>query len=103
VYFVCADLKLVPPSAPSVQRLSDSAVLLKWKVPEGEQDGERISHFVVQYKEVRPKRGEWVTSRDHVNANTKSYKLFGLKPGKFTSTLIFYIDYAAFLHLFCWY
>ena len=70
---------LVPPSAPSVSRVSDTAVMVQWSVAENE--GLPISLFRVQYKEVKPDTGQWQTVDDDISAKARRYKVSRLKAG----------------------
>ncbi|KAL8609809.1 hypothetical protein ACOMHN_052863 [Nucella lapillus] len=72
-------VKLVPPSAPTVSRLSETSVLVHWTVPEN--DGLDISLFRVQYREVRPNNGQWQTVEDDISYKALRYKVTRLKAG----------------------
>ncbi|KAL8592957.1 hypothetical protein ACOMHN_050784 [Nucella lapillus] len=72
-------VKLVPPPAPTISRTSDTSALVHWTVPEN--DGLPISLFRVQYREVRPNKGQWQTLDDDISAKTRRYKVTRLKPG----------------------
>ena len=77
---LCVTVKLVPPSAPSVSRASDTAVMVHWSVPEN--DGLPISLFRIQYKEVEPNNGQWQTVDDDISAKSRRYKVSRLKSGE---------------------
>ncbi|XP_076458027.1 brother of CDO-like [Babylonia areolata] len=72
-------VKLVPPSAPTVSQLTESSVLVLWKIPEN--DGLPISLFRVQYREVRPSSGQWQTVEDDISPKARRYKVTRLKAG----------------------
>ncbi|XP_053408068.1 cell adhesion molecule-related/down-regulated by oncogenes-like [Mercenaria mercenaria] len=71
-------VKLVPPSKPEVNQLSDTSVMLNWTVPEN--DGLPITFFKVQYKKVAPKKGSWVTDDIKIDSQVRTFEVRGLKP-----------------------
>ena len=77
---LCVTVKLVPPSAPNVSRVSDTAVMVHWSVPDN--DGLSISLFRIQYKEVKPQNGQWQTVDDDISAALRQYKVSRLKSGE---------------------
>ncbi|KAJ8316016.1 hypothetical protein KUTeg_006030 [Tegillarca granosa] len=73
-----AKIKLVPPTAPDVNQLSDTSVKVNWSVPEN--DGLPITFFRVQYKIVKPKKGEWKTG-DVIPNDVRVQEVSNLKAG----------------------
>ncbi|XP_048246084.1 cell adhesion molecule-related/down-regulated by oncogenes-like [Haliotis rufescens] len=71
--------KLVPPSQPHVDQLSDTSVKLNWTVPQN--DGLPIVFFRVQYKEVAPNKASWHTDDHDIDKDTTMYEVSNLKPG----------------------
>ncbi|XP_060531354.1 interference hedgehog-like isoform X2 [Cylas formicarius] len=77
--------KLVPPNKPTITRLNDETVVVRWNVPSN--DGLPIQFFKVQYKEIgpaNPRHGhsqskEWKTTNIDIPPNIKAYDVFGLK------------------------
>ncbi|XP_018333733.1 interference hedgehog isoform X3 [Agrilus planipennis] len=81
-------LEMIPPSKPTVSRLNDESVMVRWNVPAN--DGLNISFFKVQYKELGPidvngshththvKR--WKTCNGDIAAHLRSYEINNLKP-----------------------
>ncbi|XP_060071990.1 brother of CDO-like [Ylistrum balloti] len=70
--------RLVPPTAPDVSQLSDKSVKLNWSVPEN--DGLQIVFFRVQYKIIKPKKGQWKTEDEEIPGDKRMYEVSNLKP-----------------------
>lgn len=79
---------LVPPSPPSVSRLSDTSVMVNWSVPEN--DGLPITFFRVQYKEVKPNKGPWQTLDRDIDAKARRYEVSRLRAG---NSLLLYAEF----------
>ena len=79
-FIFAAKDKLVPPTAPDVNQLSDTSVKLNWTVPDN--DGLKITFFRVQYRAIKPKKGQWRTDDTEIRADRRMYEVVGLKPGK---------------------
>ncbi|KAK7487638.1 hypothetical protein BaRGS_00021188, partial [Batillaria attramentaria] len=73
------NIELVPPSRPTIVQLSDTAVMVSWNVPENA--GLPITMFRVQYKEVKPKKGQWQTVDVEIDMNARRHKVSRLKAG----------------------
>lgn len=74
---------MIPPSAPSVTRLSDESVMVRWFVPSN--DGLPIQFFKVQYRmlgdvEKKVSRSQWMTANDDIPSHVRSYEVVNLKP-----------------------
>lgn len=70
---------MTPPSRPIVTQSGDSAVVVKWIVPEN--NGLPIIFFRIQYKDVRG-TGRWQTLEHDILAAVREYEVTGLEPGK---------------------
>ncbi|OWF35977.1 brother of CDO-like isoform X2 [Mizuhopecten yessoensis] len=73
--------RLVPPTAPEVSQLSDKSVKLNWSVPEN--DGLQIVFFRVQYKIIKPKKGQWKTEDEEIPGDKRMYEVSNLKPAQY--------------------
>ena len=74
---------MIPPSRPSVTRLSDDKVMVRWTVPE--KEGLPIQFFKVQYRDLGDKnktspRSAWMTCNEDIQRNVKMYEVENLKP-----------------------
>ncbi|XP_063911285.1 interference hedgehog-like isoform X3 [Zophobas morio] len=76
--------KMVPPSKPTISRISDEAVLLRWSV---QSKGLQIKFFKVQYKDLGsanqhpPHKGKaWMTTNADIEPHITSYEVTNLKP-----------------------
>lgn len=74
---------MIPPSKPSVTRLSDESVMVRWSV--ASDDGLPIQFFKVQYRMIgsangTTPRGQWMTSSEDIPPHVRSYEVKGLKP-----------------------
>lgn len=74
---------MIPPSRPSVTRLSDEKVMVRWSVPS--KDGLPIQFFKVQYRQLgdparKIPRSQWMTSNEDIPPNVKMYEVDNLKP-----------------------
>ncbi|XP_055374768.1 interference hedgehog isoform X2 [Condylostylus longicornis] len=83
---------MIPPNKPSVSRLSDDSVMLRWSVPKN--DGLEITFFKVQYKMLdRSKttsRGNWETTNEEISFGKRDNKVknftipvSGLQPDRY--------------------
>lgn len=84
VFFFCA--VMVPPSRPSVTRLSDESVMVRWSVPPN--DGLPIQFFKVQYRILSDvnktvQRSQWMTTNEDIPPHLRSYEVDNLKPDYF--------------------
>ncbi|KAJ8684081.1 hypothetical protein QAD02_019873 [Eretmocerus hayati] len=68
---------IVPPNQPNVTRLSDTAVMVRWSVPENH--GLPIRFFKVQYRELGPKSGgkqaKWNTANSEIASHIQSFEV----------------------------
>ncbi|KAJ8973936.1 hypothetical protein NQ317_002440 [Molorchus minor] len=79
---------MIPPAKPTISRLSDESVTVRWSVPEN--NGLPIKFFKVQYKEIGPansndphnrnKSSRWRTTNADIAPNVLAYDVTGLKP-----------------------
>lgn len=73
---------LVPPDPPSVTRLSDTSVMVRWSVPKN--TGLTIQFFKVQYRELGQKmngqQGKWMTSTMVIPSHVRSFEVGDLQP-----------------------
>ncbi|KAJ8938581.1 hypothetical protein NQ318_013635 [Aromia moschata] len=78
---------MVPPSKPTISRLSDESVTVRWSVPDN--DGLPIKFFKVQYREVGPansndphrgKASRWKTTNADIAPNIQAFDITNLKP-----------------------
>lgn len=79
--------QMVPPSKPTIARVSDSSVMVRWFVPSN--DGLAIQFFKVQYRElgpenqneshVRSKGSRWKTTNDDIPPHRDTYEVRDLK------------------------
>lgn len=77
---------MIPPSRPSVTRLSDESVMVRWSVTS--DDGLPIQFFKVQYRMIGNAnnsipRGQWMTSSEDIPPHVRSYEVKELKPDHF--------------------
>ncbi|KAK9870090.1 hypothetical protein WA026_006184 [Henosepilachna vigintioctopunctata] len=79
--------KMVPPNKPTVTRLDDQAVVVRWSV--GSNTGLPIMFFKVQYRELGPfqhndhhrsKPSRWKTCNEDIAPHIRSYEVTNLKP-----------------------
>ncbi|GAB1603240.1 cell adhesion molecule-related/down-regulated by oncogenes-like [Argonauta hians] len=70
---------MVVPTKPKVTKQSDTSVLIEWTIPEN--DGLPIKFFVVQYKEVFPKKDHWQTEDKQILSKSRKVTVNRLKPG----------------------
>lgn len=77
--------QMIPPSKPTVTRLSDESVVVRWTVPSN--SGLPIQFFKVQYQELGPYNSnitirppKWKTSNADIPPNIRSYEVDNLKP-----------------------
>lgn len=72
---------LGPPSKPVVTKLTETAVRLRWSVPD-RNNSLPIVFFKIQFKEILDsKRGRWRTLDEEINRSSRSYDVFDLKTG----------------------
>lgn len=74
---------VIPPSVPSVTRLSDESVMVRWSVPSN--DGLPIQFFKVQHRmlgdvEKKKSRSQWKTSNEDIPSHVRSYEVDNLQP-----------------------
>ncbi|GAB0091524.1 Interference hedgehog [Sergentomyia squamirostris] len=74
---------MIPPSKPSVTRLSDESVMVRWTVPS--EEGLPIQFFKVQYRMLgdplrKISRSQWMTCGEDIPPHVRSYEVQGLKP-----------------------
>lgn len=79
--------QMVPPSKPTISRVSDSSVMVRWSVPSN--NGLPIQFFKVQYRElgpenqneshVRSKGSRWKTTNDDIPPHRDTYEVRDLK------------------------
>lgn len=77
---------MTPPSKPSVTRLSDESVMVRWSVQPN--DGLPIQFFKVQYRTLADPnrniaRSSWMTANEDIAPHVFSYEVTGLKPDRF--------------------
>lgn len=80
--------KLIPPGKPTITRLNDESVMVRWVVPE--HPGAAIRFFKVQYKDVGPFKGgrqrhkskseEWNTISASIEPHLTDYEVRDLNP-----------------------
>lgn len=80
--------QMVPPSKPTISRMSDSSVMVRWTVPSN--SGLPIQFFKVQYRELGPesqnesharsKSSRWKTTNDDIPPHRDTYEVHDLKP-----------------------
>lgn len=79
--------KMIPPNKPTVTRLNDHAVVVRWTV--GSNTGLPIMFFKVQYRELGPiqhmehhrnKGSRWATCNEDIAPHIRSYDVVNLKP-----------------------
>lgn len=78
--------KMIPPSKPTISRLNDEAVVVRWSVPSN--NGLPIQFFKVQFRELGPanhsgKASKWKTTNADIPPNIKDYDVTNLKPDNF--------------------
>lgn len=75
---------MVPPTRPTVTRLADDSVMVRWSVPTHDE-GLPILFFKVQYRLIpsttKSRRSQWMTSDVDIAPNTFMYEVDGLEPG----------------------
>lgn len=79
---------MIPPSKPTISRLNDESVVVRWSVPPNK--GLPISFFKVQYRELGPanhnesyprgKGSRWRTANEDISPHIFSYEVRDLKP-----------------------
>lgn len=79
--------QMVPPSKPTISRVSDSSVMIRWSVPSN--NGLQIQFYKVQYRELGPenqnesharsKGSRWKTTNDDIPPHRDTYELRDLK------------------------
>lgn len=78
--------KMIPPNKPTVTRLNDHAVVIRWSV--NTNNGLPISFFKVQYRELGPvqntehyrgKGSKWKTCNEDIAPHIRSYEVNNLK------------------------
>jgi len=70
---------MIPPSRPTVNRISDHSVMARWTV--ADNGGYPIQFFKVQYKEVGKRRSKWMTIDDDIPPHIHSYEIRDLEVG----------------------
>ncbi|KAF5288823.1 hypothetical protein FQR65_LT11938 [Abscondita terminalis] len=77
--------EMIPPSRPTVTRLNDESVMVRWTVPEN--NGLPIQFFKVQYRELGPinhngthKGSKWKTTNADIPPHIRSYEVNNLNP-----------------------
>lgn len=77
--------QMIPPSKPTVTRLTDESVAVRWHVPSN--SGLPIQFFKVQYQELGPYNSnitirppKWKTGNADIPPNIRSYEVDNLKP-----------------------
>lgn len=77
---------MIPPSRPSVTRLADEKVMVRWSVP-STKTGLPIQFFKVQYRMLpdldspnKPPRSLWMTSNEDIPPTVNMYEVDNLKP-----------------------
>lgn len=78
---------MIPPSRPSVTRLSDEKVMVRWTVPPS-RNGLSILFFKLQYRQLGDKakkvqRSQWMTSNEDIASDVRMYEVDNLKPDHF--------------------
>lgn len=63
---------MVPPSKPLVTRLDESAVMVRWEVPEN--TGLKIQFFKVQYREMKRTK-DWMTDSEEIKPYIRAYEI----------------------------
>lgn len=71
---------MTPPSKPTINRLSDDSVMIRWDVPPN--SGYPIQFFKIQYKEVSKKSSRWMTIDDDIAPHINSYEVRDLRVGQ---------------------
>lgn len=76
---------MIPPSKPTISRLNDESVMVRWTVPDN--NGLPIQFFKVQYRELGPanhngthKGSKWRTTNADIPPHIRSYEVNNLKP-----------------------
>lgn len=74
---------MIPPSRPSITRLTDNKVMVRWTVPA--KEGLPISFFKVQYRVLgdtskKVPRTIWMTDSEDILPEVRMYELDNLKP-----------------------
>ncbi|KAF5302874.1 hypothetical protein FQA39_LY02054 [Lamprigera yunnana] len=77
--------EMIPPSRPTITRLNDESVMVRWTVPEN--NGLPIQFFKVQYRELGPinhngthKSSKWKTTNADIPPHIRSYEVNNLNP-----------------------
>lgn len=71
--------QMIPPSKPTVSRLNDESVVVRWTVPTN--SGLPIQFFKVQYQELfNINDTQWKTCNQDIPPNIRSYEVNNLKP-----------------------
>nr|XP_042905272.1 cell adhesion molecule-related/down-regulated by oncogenes [Parasteatoda tepidariorum] len=71
-------VKLIPPSKPEINRLSNTSVMVRWTAADG---GLPINFYKLQYKEVGRRKTNWMTIDEDIAAHIHSYAVVNLKTG----------------------
>lgn len=76
---------MIPPSSPSVTRLSDDKVMVRWSVPPSKAGHLPIQFFKVQYRMLgdihqKVNRSIWMTSNEDIPSSVNMYEVIDLKP-----------------------
>lgn len=76
---------MIPPSSPSVTRLADDKVMLRWSVPTTKVAHLPIQFFKVQFRSLGDvnktvNRSIWMTSNEDISAQVTMYEVENLKP-----------------------
>lgn len=82
--FVQFTAVMIPPSRPSVTRLSDEKVMVRWTVPQS-REGLSIEFYKLQYRQLGDKakkvqRSQWMTSNEDIDSHVRMYEVDNLKP-----------------------
>ncbi|KAJ6636752.1 Interference hedgehog [Pseudolycoriella hygida] len=77
---------MIPPSRPSITRLSDNKVMVRWTVPS--KEGLPIRFFKVQYRVLgdtakKVARTIWMTDSEDILPDVRMYEVDNLKPDHF--------------------
>lgn len=76
---------MIPPSSPSVTRLADDKVMVRWSVPTTKAAHLQIQFFKVQFRILGDitktvPRSIWMTSNEDISAQVNMYEVENLKP-----------------------
>lgn len=70
---------MTPPSKPTINRLSDESVMIRWEVPPN--SGYPIQFFKIQYKELTRKTSRWMTIDEDIPPHVHSFEVRDLRVG----------------------